>query len=72
MGRNGSSGALIMSVSVTVPEKSHENKKVCRRRRRTLFWPFWHRYQMAVTWLYSTLLRRICLLCRGQHADVNI
>ena len=26
-GRNGSSGVLIMSLSVTVPEKSHGNKK---------------------------------------------
>jgi len=43
-GRNGSSGVLIMSLSVIVPEKSCGNK--VWQRRRTNFWPF----GIAVEW----------------------
>jgi len=42
-GRNGSSGVLIMSLSVIVPEKSCGNKVW---QRRTNFWPF----GIAVEW----------------------
>jgi len=53
------------------------NKKVWRRgggrrRKTTHFWPFWHRFKMAATWLYATLLISVCLLCRLQQPDVNI
>ena len=77
VGRIGSRGALIMSLSAiflsTFPEKSRGKKVWWRRgRRMTHFWPFWHHYKMAVPWLYATLLISICSYCRGQHADVNI
>jgi len=71
-GRNGSSGLLIMSLSVIVPDESRGNKKVWQRRRTTHFWPFWHRCKMVVTWLYATLLISICSFCWGQHAEANI
>ena len=38
--RNGSSGVLIMSLSVKVPEKSRGNKKCDKEEERTHFWPF--------------------------------
>ena len=53
-GRNGSSGVLIMSLSVIVPEKSRGNKKCDKEeeeegKKTTHFWPCWHRCKMAVT-----------------------
>jgi len=76
-GRNGSSGVLITSLSVIVPEKSRGNKKCDgeeeeEEEKTTHFWPFWHRCKMAVAWLYATFLISICSFCRGQHADANI
>jgi len=68
-----------MSLSAIVPEKSRGNKKRDEEEdeeeeeeERHIFWPFWHRCKMAVTWLYATLLISVCSFCRGQHADVNI
>jgi len=74
--RNGFSGVLAMSVSAVVPEKSCEIKSVMKRkktqRRTTKFWPFWHRFKIAVTWLYATFLIPMCSFCRRQQANVNI
>jgi len=51
-GRNGSSGVLIISLSVIVPEKSRGNKQCDKEEEEEEhFWPFWHRCKMAVTWL---------------------
>ena len=81
MGRDGSGGVLIMSVSAIVPEKSRGNKKCDKEEEEEeeeeeaeeqhFFWLFWHRCRMAVTWLYATLLISICSFCRAQHADAN-
>ena len=76
-GRNGSSGLLIMSLSVIVPEKSRGNKKCDgeeeeEEEEERHFWTFWHRCKMAVTRLYATVLISICSFCRGQQADANI
>jgi len=67
-----------MSQSAIVPEKSRGNKKCDKEEEeeeegeRHIFWPFWHRCKMAVTWLYATLLISVCSFCRGEHADGNI
>jgi len=72
-GRNGSSGVLIVSLSVIVPEKSRGNKKCDKEEeQRHIFGLFWHRCKMAVTWFYGTLLIPICSFCRGQPDDANI
>jgi len=71
-GRNGSSGVLIVSLSVIVPEKSRGNKKCDKEEQRHIFGLFWHRCKMAVTWFYATLLIPICSFCRGQPDDANI
>jgi len=73
--RNGSSGVLIMFLSVILPEKSCGNKKCDKdeeEEERHIFWPFWHRCKMVVTWLYATFSISVCSFCRGQHADANI
>jgi len=75
-GRNGSSGVLIMFLSVIVPEKSRGNEKCDKKKKNDTFLAFlpsyWHRCKMATTWLYATFLISICSFCRGQHADANI
>ena len=74
-GLNGSSGVLIISLSVIVSEKSRGNKKCDKEEEEEeghIFWPFWHHCKMAATWLYATLLISICSFCRGQHTDANI
>ena len=45
-GRNRSSGVLIMSLSVIVPEKSHGNKKCDKEEERHIFGLF----SIAVKW----------------------
>jgi len=69
-GPSGSSGVLIMSLFVIIPEKSRGNKKCDKEEEERHFLLFfWHRCKMIVTWLYAHLL---CSFCRGQHADANI
>ena len=66
MGRNGSSGVLILSIFA--PEKSRGNKKCDKEEElRHIFGLFGIAVKMAVTWLYATLLISICSFCRGQH-----
>jgi len=52
--------------------QEHTEQQKNEEEERHIFWPFWHHWKMAVTWLYSTLLISICSFCRGQHAYVNI
>ena len=67
-----SSGVLIISLSVIVPEKSRGNKKCDKEEEeeRHIFGLFG--CKMVVTWLYATFWISICSLCRGQHADAKI
>ena len=56
-GHSGSSGILLMLVSVVIPEKQPGQKKVWRssRRRRTwIFGRFWHLFKETPTWLFAT------------------
>jgi len=56
VGRNGSGGVLIMSVSAIVPEKSRGNKKCDEEEEEEEVRHIFGLFGIAVTWLCATLL----------------
>jgi len=68
VGRNDSSGVLTMSICSSSLRNCVKIKSVMKwRKKKDVFWPFWHRCKMAVTWSMWLFYIYMFILSRTAH-----